>query len=335
MLNLRRLELAAAVGVLAIMCSACATTSTTQPDDARSVAARTGHVQGHNEPSGVDARSFDSPDEALQALQKACEAKDKDALREIFGPAITELKSGDDTQDARDLENFARRLAAASRLVAKNDDTVILHLGVDDHPFAVPLVRAGGRWFFDTEAGLDEMLNRRIGENEIKAAAVCRGYVVAQREYASADRDDDGVIEYAQRLASTPGRRDGLFWETRADEPPSPLGPLVAQAWTEGYAMRPANADAGPRPYHGYLYRILTRQGSHAPGGKYDYVINGNMVAGFALIAYPVEWGSSGIMTFLVNSNGRVLEKNLGAKTTEVAARISAYDPDDSWRVSE
>lgn len=330
MMTLRKQELAAALNVLAVMCSACTMNPTTRPDHVQ-----VADAQGQKRPYANSEKSFDSPTEALKALMKACETKDKVALREIFGPGITELKSGDDAQDARDLDNFARRLAAASHLVPENDDMVILHVGVEDHPFPVPLVKAKGRWSFDTEAGLDEMLNRRIGENEIKAVAVCRGYVVAQREYVLADHDGDGVLEYGQRLASTSGRRDGLFWETRPDEPPSPLGPLVAEARAEGYTMRPANAAAGPRPYHGYLYRILTRQGSHAPGGKYDYVINGNMVAGFALIAYPVEWGSSGIMTFIVNSNGEVLEKNLGEKTAEVASAIDMYNPDSSWKPSE
>ena len=271
----------------------------------------------------------------MKALMKATQEKDKEALHAIFGPRITDLKSGDEVQDARDFENFARRLAAASRLVPDDDNTVILHLGVEDHPFPVPLVKVKGKWSFDTEAGLEEILNRRIGENEIKAEAVCRGYVVAQQEYVLADHDGDGVMEYAQRLKSTPGKQDGLFWETSGDEPPSPLGALVAEAKAEGYGMKPANADAGPRPYHGYLYKILTRQGSHAPGGKFDYVINGHMVAGFALIAYPVEWGSSGIMTFIVNSNGKVLEKSLGEKTAELAVRIDVYNPDDSWKLSE
>lgn len=330
MMTLRKQELAAALNVFAVMCSACTMNPTTRPDHVQ-----VADAQGQERPYANSEKSFDSPNEALKALMKACETKDKVALREIFGPGITELKSGDDAQDARDFENFARRLAADSRLVPENEDTVILRVGVEDHPFPVPLVKARGRWSFDTKAGLDEMLNRRIGENEIKAAAVCRGYVVAQREYALADHDGDGVLEYAQRLASTSGRQDGLFWKTRPDEPPSPLGPLVAEARAEGYAMNPANAAAGPRPYHGYLYRILTRQGSHAPGGKYDYVINGNMVAGFALIAYPVEWGSSGIMTFIVNSNGEVLQKNLGEKTAEVASTIDVYNPDSSWKPSE
>ncbi len=325
----------AAVAVFAALCSACATTPAAQPDEAQTQNARAEDAAAQSGPGENGEQPFDSPDEAMKGLSKACEAKDKEAIRAIFGPSITELGSGDEVQDQNDFENFARRLAAASRLVSEDDNTVILHVGVEDHPFPVPLVKVNDKWFFDTQAGLDEILNRRIGENEIKAAAVCRGYVLAQQEYMLADHDDDGVVEYAQRLASTPGKQDGLFWETSGEEPPSPLGALVAQARTEGYARRPANTTGGPRPYHGYLYKILTRQGPHASGGRFDYVINGHMVAGFALIAYPVEWGSSGVMTFMVNSNGNVLEKNLGAKTAELAAGVGVYDPDSSWKPSE
>ena len=278
-----------------------------------------------------DQTLFGSPEEAVKALMKATEAKDKDALRQLFGPKVKDLKSGDDVQDARSFESFARRLAKASRLEREGEDTAILHVGVEDYPFPVPLVKEGDKWFFDTEAGLDEILSRRIGENEIGAIRVCRGYVAAQREYAAEDRDGDGVAEYAQRLASTPGKQDGLFWATKPDEPPSPLGPLVADARAEGYGQKDAKAAGGPRPYRGYVYRIITRQGKKAAGGQFDYVINGHMVAGFALVAYPIEWGSSGIMTFVVNSNGKVFQKNLGEKTAEVAAAMDTYDPDDSW----
>ena len=172
-------------------------------------------------------------------------------------------------------------------------------------------------------------------DNELSTIRVCRGYVAAQREYFLEDRDGDGVMEYAQRLASTPGQHDGLYWATQPDEPLSPLGPLAAQAQTEGYGGARADAASGPQPYHGYVYKILTRQGSHAPGGAYSYVIRGNMVAGFALVACPIQWGSSGVMTFIVNSNGKVLEKNLGEKTPELIARLNAYDPDSSWTLSK
>lgn len=320
----------AVIGALVALCSACATNPTTQTENARAA-----NVRGQGGASDNPAKSFDSPDEAVKALMKACEAKDKEAMRVIFGPKIKELGSGDEVQDSNNFANFARRIAAACRQVPEDDNTVILHIGVEDHPFPVPLVKAKGKWSFDTQAGLEEILNRRIGENEIKAAAVCRGYVAAQQEYVLADHDGDGVVEYAQRLASTPGKQDGLFWETTGDEPASPLGALVAEARAEGYGKREAKDGDGPRPYHGYLYKIITRQGPHAPGGKFSYVVNGHMVAGFALIAYPVEWGSSGVMTFLVNSNGKVVEKNLGEKTAEVAARMDVYDPDGSWKASE
>ncbi len=302
------------LGLLVAMCPACATNPVMK-----------------SELSPPPQKSFDSPDEAMKALLEATQADDKKALREMFGPKIKELKSGDDVQDARDFEEFARRLARASRLVREGENKAIIHLGVEDYPFAVPLVRANGKWSFDTAAGMDELLNRRIGENEIQTARLCRGYVAAQQEYVLEDHDGDDVLEYAQRLASAPGKQDGLYWETTDDEPPSPLGPLAAEARAAGYGGKGGSDAGGPRPYHGYLYKILTRQGAHAPGSAFNYVINGNMVAGFALLAYPVAWGSSGVMTFIVNSNGKVFQKNLGEKTASLAVKIDAYDPDDSW----
>lgn len=279
-----------------------------------------------------DEARFDSPEAAVKALVAATKSDEKGALRRIFGSAVGELTSGDEVQDKADLVEFADRLALFNKLIDNEDGTKTLLVGQTLHPFAIPLVQADGKWFFDTLAGREEILNRRVGDNELSTIAVCHGYVVAQREYAQADRDGDGVIEYAQRGYSTPGKRDGLYWETKEDEPPSPLGPLVAEAGAQGYTRREqSEGEAKPHPYHGYVYRILTKQGPKAPGGAFDYVINGNMVAGFALLAYPATYGNSGVMTFLVNSNGRVLQKNLGEKTSELAEKITAYDPDETW----
>jgi hypothetical protein len=275
--------------------------------------------------------TFDSPAAAQEALKAAVQAKDRQALLRLFGPLVEDLKSGDAVQDQADLQAFARRLERASSLEADGPDKYVLLVGVEKHPFAVPIVRKDGKWFFDTAAGREEMLNRRIGANELQALRVCRGYVVAQREFYLADPDGDGVLEYAQKLASTPGQRDGLYWESKEGEPPSPLGPLVAEARAEGYGAQASNPSGGVRPYHGYVYRVLTCQGERAVGGKLDYVINFHMVAGFGLIAYPVQWGSSGVMTFLVNTNGKIYEKNLGEKTAELAAQIDCYDPDQTW----
>jgi hypothetical protein len=188
-------------------------------------------------------------------------------------------------------------------------------------------------------------LNRRIGENELSAIATCRAYVLAQWEYfTEGDHDNDGVAEYAEHFSSAPGQKDGLYWETAQGEKPSPMGSLVAAARLEGYTNtgkgRQAEAakekDKAPHqrtPYHGYYFRILKSQGPHAPGGKYSYIINGNMIAGYALIAYPDKWGSSGVMTFIVNQQGRVYQKNLGADTAKIAAAIKDYDPDSTWKL--
>jgi Protein of unknown function (DUF2950) len=221
-------------------------------------------------------------------------------------------------------------------------------VGSDNWPTPIPLAQKDGKWLFDTKAGMEEVLNRKIGENELAAIETCRAYAVAQWEYyTEGDWDHEGVAEYAQRFVSTPGKHDGLFWEVGEGQKPSPLGQLVAQARAEGYGPRPQTAEGEEakgggaenedpskrhRPYHGYYFKILTKQGVHAPGGKYGYIINGNMIAGYALVAYPDKWGSSGVMTFIVNQQGRVYEKNLGANTAKVAAAMTEYDPDPTWK---
>ncbi len=279
-----------------------------------------------------DQAQFGSPEEALHALKQAAAAGDRETLKRLFGPQIQEIASGDSVQDAADLKVFAKRLEKGASLAREGEDKAVLHIGAESFPFPVPIMRSGQVWYFDTEQGLEEILNRRIGENELNAIRVCRGYVASQYEYFELDRDADGVLEYAQRLASTSGKRDGLYWETSSTEQISPLGPLVADARAEGYTTPNDSGATQPQPYHGYIYRLLTVQGPQAPGGAFDYVINGNMVAGFALIAYPAEWGSSGVMTFAVNSNGTVHENNLGEDTNKVANSVNAYNPDKSWK---
>jgi hypothetical protein len=193
-------------------------------------------------------------------------------------------------------------------------------------------VKQDGQWFFDTAAGRQEILARRIGMDETGAMNVCNAYVEAQREYAGQDRLGDGVLAYAQFLRSTPGTHDGLFWPAnQPGEELSPLGPLVAQARVEGYQRTAKMLNDELAPYHGYYFKILTRQGKQAPGGKYDYIINGRMIAGFALVAWPAEWGNTGVMTFIVNQQGKVYQKNLGPKTVKIARAITTYDPDDTW----
>jgi hypothetical protein len=207
-----------------------------------------------------------------------------------------------------------------------------LEIGADGWPFPIPLVKQDGQWFFDTAAGAEEILNRRIGMDEIGAINVCHSYVDAQREYASQDRMGDGVLAYAQFLRSTPGTHDGLFWPTnQPGEELSPLGPLIAQARVDGYHRTAKMLNDEQAPYHGYYFKILTRQGKHAPGDKYNYIINGRMIGGFALVAWPAEWGNTGVMTFIVNQQGNVYQKNLGIKTAKIAKAITTYDPDDTW----
>jgi len=278
---------------------------------------------------------FATPEEAVKALQDVTAAHDKEAMHRIFGPALHELVSSDEAQNANDFTEFAKSLAEMTNLVKESDSKVMLTLGRDNWPFPIPLVQKDGKWFFDTAAGKEEILNRRIGEDEVGAIRVCRGYVVAQFEYFSEDRRGEDVLEFAQHMMSTTGKHDGLFWETKADEPPSPLGPLVAQARAEGYGRRDGeNPEKKQRhPYHGYFFKILTKQGSKAPGGQYDYVINGHMVGGFAMVAWPAGYGSSGIMTFIVNQRGKVYQKDLGQATAKLASEMTEYNPDETWEL--
>ncbi len=296
---------------------------------------------------GKNQRSFASPDEAMQALVDAAKSKDHAAMAAIFGPEYQKLLSGDAVQDNNELDHFSAAIGQSAKLRKNGDDRATLAIGPDNWPFPIPIVKSktGDQWRFDTTAGKEEILNRRIGENELSAISTCRAYTLAQWEYfTEGDHDNDGVAEYAQKFISTPGQKDGLFWETAEGEKPSPMGALVAAARAEGYAagrrdtaatVKTISASTLPRsPYHGYYFRILKRQGQHAPGGKYNYVINGNMIAGYALIAFPEKWGSSGIMTFIVNQQGRVYQRNFGSNTLKIANAITEYDPDPGgWKV--
>jgi hypothetical protein len=227
---------------------------------------------------------------------------------------------------------FVQHLAEKTQLVNNSESNATLEIGTDGWPFPIPLVKEGAQWHFDTAAGSKEILARRIGMDEMGALNVCNAYVVAQREYASQDRMGDGVLAYAQFLRSTPGTHDGLFWPTnQPGEELSPLGPLIAQARVEGYHRTATMLNDEQVPYHGYYFKILTRQGKHALSGKYNYIINGRMIAGFALVAWPAEWGNTGVMTFIVNQTGIVSQKNLGPQTVKIAKAITTYDPDGTW----
>jgi hypothetical protein len=279
-------------------------------------------------------RAFSTPQEAVSALAQAANTTNRAALRLLFGPESEELVNPDIIQGGREMATFAAALNETNRLVRESDTRMVLEVGKTDWPFPIPLVKQVDGWRFDTHAGLEELLNRRIGRNELDVLGVMRAYVDAQREYASKDRDGDEVLEYAQKAISSPDQTDGLYWPPDLNGEISPLGPWVAEAQTEGYFRKLSSTDTEPRPFHGYLFKILTRQGKHAPGGKYDYIINGNMIGGFALVAWPAEYGDSGVMTFIVNQQGRVYQKDLGEKTAKIVQKMREYDPDPSWRVS-
>jgi Protein of unknown function (DUF2950) len=274
-------------------------------------------------------KSFGSLDEAVNALVGAIRAADRKALVEILGAHGSPLVwSGDDVADRAAFQRFTAAYDRAHRLEG-GGGKVVLYVGDDDFPFPIPLVPDGPRWLWDTEAGDDELLNRRIGQNELSVIQVCLAYVDAQREYYSRG---SGLLEYAQRLESIRGKRDGLFWEAKPGEPESPLGPLVARARAAGYPLPPRG---GPVPYHGYFYRILFAQGPDAPGGAYDFVVKGHMIGGFALVAYPATYGVSGIMTFIASHDGVVYQKDLGPKTAQLATAMKTYNPDRTWSEAE
>ena len=283
--------------------------------------------QGQPMPA-VAQRLFASPDEALKALQTATAAKDKEALCELFGAQFNELLTGDQVQDADNAQKFATAVAQGCNLVKEGEDKIIFEVGTNNWPMPIPLVKADGQWHFDTAAGMDEITNRHIGKDELNAIGVCRAYVIAQRQYASANPDAGAGVKYAQKFRSTPGKKDGLYWPSVGNEPASPFGPLVAEAHVEGYVK---HKGTGPHPFHGYYFRILTRQGQAAAGGKMNYLSHGDLTGGFALVAYPEHWDQSGIMTFVVNQDGKVYQQNLGEKTSRMAGAMKEYNPDSEW----
>ncbi|HTL57730.1 MAG TPA: DUF2950 domain-containing protein [Candidatus Limnocylindrales bacterium] len=280
------------------------------------------------------AKTFATPEAAVQSLIALVKAPDPEGLRTLFGPAVEELENPDRVQATNEFSAFAAALDQKFEIVRESNSRCVLEVGADSWPFPIPIAQRDGRWFFDTAGGKEELLNRRIGRNELAVLEVMRAYVDAQRDYASRDRDGDEVLEYAQKLSSTPGTQDGLHWSLEAWGEVSPLGPLVAQAQGEGYHLDDAQNQEPPQAFHGYYFKILTRQGSHAPGGKYNYIINGNMIGGFALVAWPAEYGDSGVMTFIVNQQGSVWQKDLGSKTGKLARKMTEYDPDKSWQRS-
>jgi hypothetical protein len=272
-------------------------------------------------------RRFESLEAAVQALLTALREADPQALLEILGPEGRSLVwSGDPVADRRAGERFLVEYDRAHHLEG-GDGKVILYIGTDDFPFPIPLVPDGPRWWWNVAAGTEEILNRRISRNEFSAIQVCLAYVQAQREYYAEDRNGDGVREYAQRLTSARGTRDGLYWEPRAGEKISPLGVQVARAEDAGGRVR-----GGPVPYFGYVFRVLSSQGSEAPGGASEYVVADRMLGGFGLIAVPAQYGVSGVMTFIVNHEGIVHQRDLGPATSRLASGIMSYDPGGPWQ---
>lgn len=276
-------------------------------------------------------QSFASPEQAAGALFAANQANDKNELLRIFGSGGSKLvRSGDPVADRNGRARFVAAYSEMHKIEEEGADKAVLLVGKQEWPFPIPLVRAGDRWRFDTKAGEEEILNRRIGRNELNAIEVCRAFVEAEREYAAEDPLGGGKHEYARHFISRPDKRDGLYWEVAAGEKPSPMGPLVANARAEGYGARKTKGKHAP--YHGYYYKILTRQGPHASGGAKNYIVDGHMVGGFALVAFPAKYGASGVMTFLVNQEGVVHQRNLGRDGAATARAMTAYDPDDGWK---
>lgn len=279
--------------------------------------------------TAAEQRTFATPEAAVDALVAALKANDEAALGAIFGDKHKEMvASGDAAQNAADRAKAFEALAAFRALDSRGEDRRVLLMGVNAWPMPIPLVKVGGGWRFATEEGIEELINRRIGRNENSAIEVLQAYLDAQGRYASIDRDGDGVRQFAQKLASTAGKHDGLYWPADAakGEEESPFGPLIAAS--AAYLKGHKEGDS----YRGYHFRILTRQGKNAAGGAYSYVINGRMIAGFAMVAYPAEYGETGVMSFIVSHNGKIFQKDLGKNSTKTGAAMTSFDPGTGWK---
>ena len=272
-------------------------------------------------------QDFKTPDEAASALASAAKAGDRKAIVTVLGPDGQDIvSSGDEVADAATRQKFVAAYDAKHQIAMEGDNKAMLVIGQEDFPLPIPLVRKDGLWRFDTAAGREEILFRRVGRDELDAIQSCLAYVDAQNEYAERDRTAAGANTYAQRIISEPGKKDGLYWPTSQGEDASPLGELIAEATAQGY--RPGD---GRTPFHGYYFKILTKQGPAAPGGELDYIVRGKMIGGFALVAYPAEYRNSGVMTFIVNHTGNVFQKDLGPDTAKLAERMTSFNPDQSW----
>lgn len=282
-----------------------------------------GGAQSQAAAESSDQQMFATPDEALNALRMAVEADDQAALIRLFGPEFKSLQTGDKVEDAKNLHHFARALSQDCRLEKESESEFFVDVGTNAWPMPIPLMQTNGQWYFDTAAGREEIIDRHVGEDELTAIGVCRDYVRAQKEFASLNAG-----AYAEKFRSSPGKKDGLYWPTSAGEAPSPFGELVAEAQAEGYS---GHHGKGRHPFFGYYFRILTRQGPAAPGGKMDYVSGGKLTRGFALVAWPEIWNQSGVMTFIVNQDGKVYQRDFGEKTDRIASKLDRYNPDKDW----
>lgn len=272
---------------------------------------------------------FPSPDTAATALVTAGKADDMKTLSAILGPDADQvLSSGDPVADKNARDNFVRRYQEMHRLEYDDQGRVILYIGADNWPVPIPLVKKNGGWVFDTAAGKEELLYRRIGRNELFTIKVLEDLADAQSEYASEAHDGENAGQFARKILSDSGKQNGLYWEAAEGQPESPIGALVARATAEGYKK---DSGGNPVPFHGYYYRVLTRQGRNAPGGAKDYLVDGKMTKGFAFLAYPAEYRASGVMTFMINQDGVIVQKDLGPDTARLAVEISEYNPDKTW----
>ena len=277
------------------------------------------------QPAASAQKTFASPQEAVEALKAALKVHDKAALRDIFGPGFQELLTGDDAQDKANSKRFAQANADGAHPLSEGDNKVVIEIGARKWPFPIPLVKEDAAWRFDTVAGKEEIVDRHVGKDEFHAIGFCEAYVAAQKQYITGGRGSSGSIDYAQRFKSNPGKMDGLYWKTDLSQVPSPLGRRMADAGVDG------DNPPAPKPYHGYFFRILTAQGPAAPGGAMNYVQDGRLSGGFALVAYPEHWGRSGVMTFIVNRSGIVYQRDLGMDTSRLAATMIEYGAGDGW----